>query len=137
MNSLSIAVVGAHLSTASVCGQQSECCLPANADWQGFFRYLGLAEGSRIALTLETPELSLFLQNMLKSAGMQVKILGWNMQSPQAGERWCSELEEFDPDWCFLTSALYLELPFSYWGRVCWEQDLRWQLQEFSAEQAA
>jgi hypothetical protein len=87
-------------------------------------------KGSRILLTLETPELTAMLQVVLQAAGMQVRVLPWNAQYLQPGDAWCREVEAYDPDWCFLTSALHLE-PLSYWGRVCWEQDLRWQLKNF------
>lgn len=137
MNSLSIALVGAQLSASAGSTQQTEYGLPLRADWRGFLHYLGLTKGSRILLTLETPELTAMLQVVLQAAGMQVRVLPWNEQYLQPGDAWCREVEAYDPDWCFLTSALHLELPFSYWGRVCWEQDLRWQLEEFSLERAA
>ena len=58
MNSLSIALVGAQLSASNGSAQQTEYGLPLRADWRGFLHYLGLAKGSRILLTLETPELT-------------------------------------------------------------------------------
>jgi hypothetical protein len=88
-------------------------------------------------LTLETPELTAMLQVVLQAAGMQVRVLPWNAQYLQPGDAWCREVEAYDPDWCFLTSALHLELPSFLLGQSLLGAGLTLAAEEFSLERAA